>query len=351
MAGLLTFCATLTRFDGWAFLVVASTIVIMWTGVGRRHPKEVQANALVFVTIGGYGVVLWFLYNLIIFHDPLYFIDSAATAQSQQAALSHVGQLLTKGDLLRSALTYGWAVVDVLGPAVAAAGAVCLIALAVARGLARRRTVAVLALLSAPVVFNVVSLWLGQSTLRVPQVRPYSMWNDRYAIMALPLAAVALGAVAGRWRKALPIVVAVAALGIAMMATSTPLTIKDGRVGISSAATTVGDPATADAYLGRNYRGGEVLADDTVASPFMFESGLDLKQFVTIGFEPWYDEALHAPASNVAWVVTVGHDSILADMTAHPQRFKLFHLVSSSGLVRLYERQGSGGRHAGGEGE
>ncbi len=60
------------------------------------------------------------------------------------------------------------------------------------------------------------------------------MWNDRYAIMALPLAAVALGAVAGRWRKALPIVVAVAAVGIAM-ATGTPLTIKDGRVGISSA--------------------------------------------------------------------------------------------------------------------
>ncbi|MGA3220765.1 MAG: hypothetical protein ABSE77_17085 [Acidimicrobiales bacterium] len=344
IAGVLTFCATLSRFDGWAFLLAAATIVMVWTWVGRRQPKEVEANALVFVAIGGYGIVLWLLYNLIIFHDPLYFMDSGASAQSQQAALLHVGMLSTKGDLLRSTLTYGWAVVDLLGPVVAAAGAVCVIGLALARGLARRRTVAVLALLAAPVLFNVVSLWLGQSTLRVPQVAPYGMWNDRYGIMALPLAAVALGAVVGRWRLFAPVVVAVAALGVAMMATSTPLTIKDGRVGISSA--TAEHPDTAATYLHRNYRGGEVLADDSVASPFMFESGLDLKQFVTIGFEPWYDDALRAPASTVAWVVTVGSDAVFADMAAHPERFSRFRLASTWGLVRLYRLQPVGGQRS-----
>jgi 4-amino-4-deoxy-L-arabinose transferase-like glycosyltransferase len=41
IAGVLTFCATLSRFDGWAFLLAAATIVMVWTWVGRRQPKEV----------------------------------------------------------------------------------------------------------------------------------------------------------------------------------------------------------------------------------------------------------------------------------------------------------------------
>ena len=35
----------------------------------------------------------------------------------------------------------------------------------------------------------------------------------------------------------------------------------------------------------------------------MFESGLDLKAFVTIGAEPWYTDAIRVPTSTVAWVV------------------------------------------------
>ena len=274
MAGLLTFCASLTRYEGWVLVITATAVVIVWTRRYPRSPNEVQANALVFVAIGGYGIVLWVLYNLIIFHDPLYFMQSAFSAAAQQTALAHVDMLGTKGNLHESVLTYGWAMLDLLGPVVTV-GAVGAMVLVVAARLARGRTLAVLLLLSGSVVFNIVSLWLGQSTLRVPQLPPGGMFNDRYGIMALPLAAVALGIVAARWRSLAPVVAAVAVAGVALMSTTTPLTIADGRVGASSAIS--GHPDTTATYLHLHYRGGEVLADDSRASPFMFESGLDLR--------------------------------------------------------------------------
>ena len=334
MAGVLTFFASLTRYEGWVLLVAASAVVIVRSLFDRRHPKEVEANSLVFVAIGAYGIVLWILYNWIIFHNPIFFLNSSFSAQSQQKALSHVGMLGTEGHLYQSALTYGWTVVDVLGPVVAGGAAVA-IGLALIGGVARGRTLAVMMLLAAPVAFNVVSLWLGQSTVRVPQVSPGGMFNDRYGIMALPLAAVSLGVVAARWRSLVPYVGAVAVLGVMMMSMGTPLTIQDGRVGASSAISE--HPDTTASYLHRNYRGGEILADDSRASPFMFESGLDLKQFVTIGFEPWYKEAVRAPASNVTWVLAVDGDAISSDMAAYPDRFESFRLVSTSGPIRLYE--------------
>jgi hypothetical protein len=342
MAGLLTFLATLTRYEGWVLLVTAAAVVGVWTWRHDHQPKEVEANVVLFVAIGGYGIVLWVLYNLIIFHNPLYFIQSTYSAQAQQKVLSHVGMLKTSGHLMLSVLTYGWTVIDVLGPTLAIAAALSVLALFLIKGPTRRRSVAVLVLLAAPLLFNAFSLWRGQTTVRVPQVSPYGMWNDRYGTMALPLAAVALGLIAGRWRRLVPIAVAVTLLSFVLMTMSTPITIKDGRIGTSSAIG--GHPDTAAAYLHRHYLGGEVLADDSLASPFMFESGLDLKEFVTVGFEPWYNDALRSPASSVAWVVAIGGDAVSADMSAQPGRYSRFKLVATYGRVHLYQREPLKGR-------
>jgi hypothetical protein len=337
IAGGMTFCATLSRYEGWALLVAATLLVLWWTrrGPARRH--EAEANGVVYGVIGGYGVVLWVLYNLIIFHNPLYFIQSTFSAQSQQVALSKVGMLVTNGHLGASILTYGWTVFDVVGPLSTVAGCLCGILLWAVRGRDGDRTAAVLSLLFVPVAFNVVSLWLGQSTLRVPQVAPFGMWNDRYGIMALPFVAVAIGATVARWPKLLPAALAVALATPLLMAQGTPLTIQDGRTGISSAAG--GRPELAAEYLRHHYHGGLVLADDSSASPFMFATGLDLRNFVIIGFEPWYEDALRSPETTVKWVVTFVGDAIAADMSAHPGRFQQFRLMITDGRIRVFEDQ------------
>jgi hypothetical protein len=333
---LFVFCATLTRYEGWALLAASLVVVAVWLRLADRRRKSPQANLVMFSAIACYGLVLWFLYNLIIFHDPLYFLHSAYSAQAINGAQAQFGLLGTKGSVWQSFLTYGWDMVDVLGaPVVILAGA-SVVGLVAVKYPQRRRTLFTLALLAAPVVFEFMSLYAGQTTIRVPQLFPHGMWNDRYGVVALPLCAVALGTLVGRWRWSTPVVIGATAVATLLMAVGTPLTLADGRTGTSSAAG--GHPEVAAIYLGHHYRGGEVLADDSAASSLMFSSGLDLKQFVTVGFHPFFARAIADPAHHVAWVVAYPGDAVTADLTAHPDRFLDFKLVVTQGRIKVFER-------------
>jgi len=94
----------------------------------------------------------------------------------------------------------------------------------------------------------------------------------------------------------------------------------------------------AAAFLSKHYSGGEILADDSVASAFIFATNLDLNQFVTVGAQKFWTHALASPAKHVAWAVTYPGDAISADMAAHPDRFSQFTLVTSQGQIKVYER-------------
>jgi hypothetical protein len=333
---LLLFFATLTRYEGWALLAAALVAVAVWAKLTDKRAKSPQANLVLFAVIGCYGLALWFLYNQIIFHDPLYFLHSAYSAQAINGAQAQFGLLGTKGSVGQSFLTYGWDVIDVVGaPVVILAGA-SLAAVAAVRHPERRRTLFTLGLLAAPVLFEFVSLYVGQTTIRVPQLFPFGMWNVRYGVVALPLCAVAIGVLVSRWRWVLPVAVAATVAAVAIMAVRTPLTLADGRTGTSSAA--AGHPEVAAAYLAGHYHGGEILADDSAASALMFASGLDLKEFVTVGFHPFWAHALAAPADHVAWVVSYPGDAVSADLAAHPDRFHRFRLAVSQGRIRVYQR-------------
>ena len=335
-SSLFVFAATLTRYEGWALLAASLVVVAVWSRLADRRRQSPQATMVLFVAIGCYGLVLWFLYNLIIFHDPLYFLHSAYSAQAINGAQAQFGLLGTKGSVWQSTLTYGWDVVDVVGGPVLILAGLSIVGLAVIRHPQRRRTLFSLGLLSAPVIFEIMSLYAGQTTIRVPQLFPHQMWNDRYGVVALPLCAVAAGVMAGRWRWSLPVVVGATVLATVFMAIGTPLTLADGRTGTSSAAG--GHPEVAAAYLTHHYRGGEILADDSAASSLMFASGLDLKEFVTVGFHPYFADALADPVHHVTWVVAYPGDAVTADIAAHPDRFRDFHVVATQGRAKVYAR-------------
>jgi hypothetical protein len=114
----------------------------------------------------------------------------------------------------------------------------------------------------------------------------------------------------------------------------TPITVADGRTGISSA--TDGRPELAAAALGQYYSGGEILADDASASGIMFTSGLDLRAFVTVGFHPYFERAMADPAHHVQWIVAYDGDIVSTAIARDPARFAAFHLVLRDGRVRLF---------------
>jgi hypothetical protein len=338
-AAALTFLATLTRYEGWAFLLAGIAVVVMWSRHADRRRKSREANLVLYCMFGGYGIGLWLVYNLIIFGDPIYFLHSQYSAQAINGSQARFGLLGTKGHLLESVLTYGWDALEVVGPALAVVAVVASMLLLVHRYPERRRVAYALALLVAPAAFEVVSLYLGQTTIRVPQRAPHGMWNDRYGLMFLPFCAVAVGVLLARRRLLGAIASAVGATAIVAMMFGTPLTLADGRTGTSSA--TGGHPELAAAYLHEHYDGGEILADDSAASTLMFSANLDLKNFVSPGFHPYWDRALIAPGHNVQWVVAFPGDAVQTDLSLHGDRFSSFQLVWDSTKVKIYDKRGA----------
>jgi hypothetical protein len=204
------------------------------------------------------------------------------------------------------------------------------------RGAVLHRNLAILTLLATPIVFNTVTLFLGQSTMRVPQVAPFEMWNDRYGLMALPFFAITAAALVQRRRFFAPVVLAAGAGAVVLFTLTTPLTLLDGQRGISNA--TGGRAPVVAHYLSQHYAGGGVLADDASATPLIFDSGLNLREFVTIGFHPYYENSLASPATNVKWVLAHDGDQIATDMHAYPDRFAAFHVVANDGYFTLFQR-------------
>jgi hypothetical protein len=335
-AGLFTCAATLTRYEGWALLFASTAVVLIWSRLSDSRRKSGEANLILYAAVGGYGIVLWFLYNLIIFHDALYFLHSAYSAQAINGSQAKFGLLGTKGNIVETVLTYGWDMIGIIGAPVLILAALSAATVLLLKDPGRRRLAFTLALLFAPIAFEFLMLYAGQTTIRVPQRPPHGMWNDRYGLMALPFCAVAIGALVGRWKRVMPLVAAITVLATAVMALGTPLALADGRTGTSSAA--AGHPEAVAAYLRHNYSGGRVLVDDAASSAFIFSAGLDLKDFVTIGFHPFWEEAIISPYPNVEWVAVSHGDAVSADMSAHPDRFVRFHQVSKDGKVTLYER-------------
>src|ERR1700694_4471436 len=345
LAGVATFLGTLTRYDAWAMFLAEIAVVAIWSKLHDRRGHSMQANALFFAFIGGYGIVIWFLYNFVIFHDPLYFLHSTYSAQTQPQYQLQTGYLPTKGHLTTSAATLGWAIADTIGVAVVAAAVLGMLMMVFRRGKPLQRNLAVMAILGAPIVLNVATLFVGQTTIRTPQLLPHQMFNLRYGLEALPLLAVAAGCVAAYLRGALaPVPLIAAGAAVLLMASATPVALAEGQHGASGFGR---DQAAAVAgYLHANYTGGRILADDgsSAVAPLIFMSGLNLREFVTAGFHPYHEDALSDPTANVEWVLLSSRDQIDDHVNAFPSRFVHFKMVfqrkhtENTDVINLYQR-------------
>ncbi|MBV8949768.1 MAG: hypothetical protein JOZ99_02755, partial [Actinobacteria bacterium] len=70
----------------------------------------------------------------------------------------------------------------------------------------------------------------------------------------------------------------------------------------------------------------------------IFAANLDLKEFVTPGFHPFFDNAITDPSRNVRWAIAAPTDAVAKDLARYPDRFARFRLVMTDDTMRLYER-------------
>ncbi len=327
--------STLVRYDGW-FLLLFATMIVAINVFRKRGYQETEGKVILFGTLSGFGVALWFLWNLVIFKDPLYFALGPYSAHAQQLQLSAANNLPTKYNILMSikiyifALLYNSYSIPVI---LAAIGAIVLWFNKRIKFEVRMASFA----LTAPLFFNIVALFLGFSVLYVQGISGNTWFNARYGIMLAPSLAIFVGYLIDKAKRFRLLIISVLMFVIFFaFANQDSVAIDDAQVGSSQKNVT--EVAT---WIKKNTEGkdGFILVSAASHDAIIFSSGLPMSKFIHEGTGAYWEAATVDPDHWARWIILRTYDDNDATyrLIKNTPGFQLYRLVNSYPFADIYE--------------
>lgn len=329
-----TMMATLARYDGWFLLLVMAGLIglhflakriegetiekksillkipgvvlgVLFFKAIIKEYQRIEGTLVLFLTLGSLGVALWFLWNLLIFGDPLFFAFGPYSAHSQQLQLESAGDLITKYNLPQSIETYSYAMFFNLNAFTGFVGLFGAIFLLFDRKVNLSMRLVSLALVS-PLLFNIVALFLGHSVLFVQGINGNTWFNVRYGIMMIASVGIYIGLIIDRLKAIRPVLIG---LLIFVMIFSflnfDAVTIDDARVGSSQKNVT-----EVSGYLKEHAKNQEgfVLISAASHDAIIFSSDLPMSKFIHEGTGAYWESATTSPDRWARWIVARTYD-------------------------------------------
>ncbi len=327
--------STLTRYDGW-FLLLYILFLIFIIKLIKRKVYEIEGHMLIFLTLAGFGIFLWFVWNLIIFRDPLYFIYGPYSAHTQQLQLEKAGELPTKGNLLISLKAYTYALLYNSYTLPFFLGILGIFLLFFDKKLSLTVKIVSLSLLSS-FLFNVISLYLGHSVLFLPGVVGKTWFNIRYGAIFLPSLVIGLGYLTDRLKSYFFVISVLTFLVIIFSIISKDaVTIDDALYGASQK-----NVYEVSSWLNENAKDkeGYILISAASHDAIIFSSKLPMKRFIHEGTGAYWDYAVENPEKWARWIVMRTND--LNDLTFKEVHdaygLKNFELIGHYPLADIYQ--------------
>ena len=335
LAAFFGFCSVLTRYDGWFLVGIEMGVIFLYYFPWRRvsfsprklalylksdEGKKMEGYIVIFSTLAFLGVILWLAWDFLILGDPLYFTNSEFSAKSQQDDWRSKGQLPAYHNLPLSLLYYfvtsmSNAGVMIFFPALLG------VLYYLSNKLNSQRWLIGL-VLGVPFIFNVLTLYIGQSVIFIPHLTPYTfdhtLFNVRYGLMILPLLSLGWGylfSISKYSGKFLLIGLFVLQFGLYYVGYSQVITWQDGTSGLSSA-----QRPPAEQWIKQNYDNGLVLMDDYARTVSVVRSGVAMENMIYIGNKPYWEESLVAPDKHIKWIVMQENDAVWGSLWQIPAR-------------------------------
>ena len=335
-AGLWIMLSSLVRYEGWFLLFFASLLVIFYTWRKKGY-KVTEGTYILFATLAGLGIALWLLWNALIFKDPFYFSFGPYSARAQQEQLEQAGVLATKGDLFLSLKIYLLALVYNSYAFNAFLGLLGAILFWTDKKLKTGVKVVSLLLL-APLLFNILALYLGHSVLFIQGVSGNTWFNVRYGAMMVPSIAIFMGYLVHRLKDLRWVLIGLFAfVTFFALANGDAVTIDDARVGSSQK-----NVSEISGYLNSHAKDekGFILISAASHDAIIFSSGLPMKRFIHEGTGAYWESATTSPDRWARWIVARTHDD--NDLTWKavskvPTFFEAYTLVAKYPFADVYE--------------
>lgn len=335
LAGFFGFCSVLTRYDGWFLVVIEAGCVILyylpWAQL-IRSPKQIlpfmksetwrkmEGSLIIFITLAFFGILIWLMWDYLILGDPLYFTNSEFSAKSQQEIWRAKGQLPAYHNLFMSFLYYFVTTMTNAGLLVFFPGLIGIGYYLTDRKNPRRLLIGLI--LGVPFIFNIVTLFIGQSVIFISHLTPYTYqvtsFNVRYGLMSLPFIAIGWGYLylnSKAQGRLVLILLMVAQFGLYYIGYSKVVTWEDGYSGLSAAIR-----PDAERWIKENYDSGMVLMDDYARTVSIVRSGIPMEQMIYIGNKPYWEESLLTPDKYSNWIVMQENDAVWNSLWEIPAR-------------------------------
>jgi hypothetical protein len=356
------FCASLSRYDGWALVLMEAAIIGLYyfpyrlRGIAgkikliKEHSwGKLEGRLILFSTLAFFGVVLWLTWDFLILSDPLYFTHSEFSAKSQQQSWLARGELPAYKNPIASIAYYSVTAAQNMGYVMTGVSLLGLLIFALDKRAKHR--LFTLMLLAVPFIFNITTLYLGQSVIFIPSLTPesftWNLFNVRYGVMMIPFFAFGAGyAFNALARTKLRVFFATSMLSLLVMQLfyfsanpSQVLALEDGRVGLSSQIRNISD---AQIWFYRNYDSGKLLLDDFSRVLSITKSPVKMQDVIYIGNKPYWEESLKTPEKHAQWIFMQKDDAIWKNLwenqAAQEHLFTYYNKVYTSDEILIFKR-------------
>lgn len=357
LAAFYGFCSVLTRYDGWFLVALEALAIVIYYFPWNRFPtwgrireflksengKKAEGYLAIFSTLAFFGILIWLVWGFLILGDPLYFTHSVFSAKSQQNEWLARGELPAYRNIFMAFLYYFVTAMSNAGVLIYCMAITGLIYFLSNKGEKHRWLITLI--LGAPFVFNIVTLFLGQSVIFIPSLTPsnfeWKLFNVRYGVMAVPLVGVLTGYLFYKVRRTGKIIILCLfflQLALYQVGYTHVISWEDGVTGLSSAKR-----PDAERWLKENYDYGMVLMDDYARTVSVVRSGVPMEQMIYIGNKPYWEESLVEPEKYARWIVMQQNDSVWKELIENPAKqarlYKYFEKVYTSPEILIFRRQ------------
>jgi hypothetical protein len=296
--------SSLIRYEGW-FLVGFAALILIITTFKKRGYKTAEGVAILFLTLAGVGIFLWFVWNQLIFKDALYFILGPFSAHAQQQQLADAGNLSTKGNAIFSLKVYLYSLIynsyafpfflSIIGSIVF-----------IFDKKIKSNVKIASSTLYAAFIFNVLALYFGFSVLFIQGLSGNTWFNVRYGLMMMPPVAIFIGYLADRAKNFKLIIFGLLLfVSFFAFANGDAVTIDDARVGSSQKNVSEVSGWLHDNAMNKD---GFILISAASHDAIIFSSGLPLSKFIHEGTGAYWESALASPDRWARWIVMRTYD-------------------------------------------
>jgi hypothetical protein len=326
--------ASLTRYEGW-FVIPFVALYLLIVARSKRY-------AILFAMLALIGPAAWLAHNQYYYGNPIEFYNGYYSAQAIYQRQLAQGIARYPGDHdWRKAFEYYFAATRLTnGPVLLAAGAAgALVAL-------YRRIWWPIVLLALPPLFYVWSIHSSGTPLYVPHLWPNAFYNTRYGLAALPLAALAAGALVTVVRSSMCVAAALILAGgvsAALAVMGEPVCWKEAEVNSIARRAWTHDAAV---FLAENYRPGSgVIYSFGDSAGVLREAGVPLREGLHQGNHPYWEAATARPEFFLReeWALAISGDAVATAILRAQRRGPHYELrkriiVKGAPVIEIYQR-------------